>query len=997
MTKNIWLSISLLILFLSHLQVKAGNGGGYRVSFLGLNQGLPNDFVDDIYQDSEGFLWLSTRDAGLARYDGYSFRYFGVGLSVVQLRSNSCRNVTEDRWHRLWVAFDEGAEVLDLHTLLPVQPKGATDRLDRQLQQLFKENCDRVQVDGRGFVWILTQVHLYRLGFDGEGRVNDIQSMKVTANAVSGCLRDVYKDGSVLVSFNRSFYRVSSSKGRLHAVSLTKRYPQLLDHYVTDVALFEGKLWVGTTTGLYCSDGRIYTSQSRSASICHDFVSSLAVSPDGKLLVGTLGGMAIISGHGQTPVCWDINSSSTPLSSNFINCIYVHHGMVWVGTETGGVIQLTPRLLRLRNFAHTDSPFSLSPNAVNAMYAEKNGTLWVGTVEGGLNRRAPGEQGFRHYTTQNSGLPHNSVSVLAADTHQRLWIGTWGGGVCSLDMRHPDQIRRLTVDAAHAGLLVFAGALTYDPYNDGLWIGTNDGVYLYLFKSRQLVEPFKGCRNIRGCIGTAITPDKKLWMGCIDGMICVDLKSRRRSGLFTVKHYTTKLDRPESGIHEKILCFCLDKDGTLWLGSSGYGLYKKVRDKEGKDTFINYTWRDGLASNVVRGIAQDASGSLWITTDNGLSVMQPKDAVFTNLDTDDGLASVQFYFNSALVSPSGMVYLGSLQGLTAIESTHKQQSHYWGRLRFTSLTVDNELALPSQRFLDKDISVADKIYLHEGDRSFVIEFSSLNYGPEKMGTYSYRMAGYEDEWITLPPGQNSVRYSTLPPGYYRFEVRYVPGLAGDKVQTVSIAVVVRPYFWKSWWFLSLLIIAVIVLVVVIYRARIRKHHQQEVLRLYQPIADALRESPDPSVLQTRIQKIISNQKLFNDSSDRKSQEVKEKLEAHEHHFMDELMKVVEAHFTNPDFGVEQLCEEMGMSRSALSRKLKEEVGTSALQFIRNYRLDIARHQIMEAKGDLNISTLAYNVGFNDPKYFTRCFSTRYGVAPSQMMQKSNELQDWSKK
>ena len=86
-----------------------------------------------------------------------------------------------------------------------------------------------------------------------------------------------------------------------------------------------------------------------------------------------------------------------------------------------------------------------------------------------------------------------------------------------------------------------------------------------------------------------------------------------------------------------------------------------------------------------------------------------------------------------------------------------------------------------------------------------------------------------------------------------------------------------------------------------------------------------------------------------------------------------------------------------MSRSALSRKLKEEVGTSALQFIRNYRLDIARHQIMEAKGDLNISTLAYNVGFNDPKYFTRCFSTRYGVAPSQMMQKSNELQDWSKK
>lgn len=990
MTKNIFV-LSLFLLLFSHVWVMADSEKAYNVSLLGLNQGLPNDFIDDIYQDSEGFLWLSTRDAGLVRYDGYSFRYFGIGLSVVQLRSNSCRNVTEDRYHRLWVAFDEGVQVLDLHTLLPVVPKGATDGIDSRLRRLFKEHCDRVQVDGHGFVWILTQGHLHRLGFDGKGRIDDIQSMRIAANAVSGCLRDLRHDGIMYASFNRSLYKVSSARGRLRAVCLTGRYPQLQDHFVTDVALFQGKVWVGTTTGLYCSDGRIYSSHGGPVPLCHDFVSALAVSPKGSLLVGTLGGVTVIPKRGQTAMYWNIGSSVVPLGSNFVNCIYVHHDMIWVGTECGGVTQLKPRLFRLKNFVHTGSPSSLSPNAVNAMYVEKNGTLWVGTVEGGLNRRAPGEQGFTHYTVHNSRLPYNSVSVLTADPYHRLWVGTWGGGVCSVDMRHPAQINRLVTDVAHAGMLTFTGALVYDPYNDGLWIGTNDGVYLYSLKSRRIIEPFKGCRRIRGCIGTAITPDRKLWMGCLDGMICIDLRPHRRgTSLFSVRHYTRKLDRPKSDIHEKILCFCLDKDGTLWLGSSGYGLYKKVRNEKGEDTFINYTQRDGLASNVVRGIAQDSSGCLWIATDNGLSVMPPKETFFTNLDTNDGLVSSQFYFNGALAAPSGLVYLGSLQGLTVIASPRQRQNDYWGHLRFTKLMVDNEQVLPSQRFLDEDIAVAKTIRLHESDRSFVIEFSALNYGPEKMGSYSYRMAGYEDEWTLLPPGENSVRYSMLPPGHYRFEVRYVPGLAGSEVQTASVAVVVRPYFWKSWWFLSLLIITVIFIAVRLYRIHLRKHHQQEVLRLYQPIADALRESPDPSVLQTRIQKIISNQKLFHDSSDRKAQEVKEKLQATEPHFVDELMKVVETHFTNPDFGVEQLCEEMGMSRSALSRKMKEEVGTPALQFIRNYRLDIAHHQIIEAKGEMNISSLAYNVGFNDPKYFTRCFSTRYGVAPTQMMQKGDE-------
>ena len=119
------------------------------------------------------------------------------------------------------------------------------------------------------------------------------------------------------------------------------------------------------------------------------------------------------------------------------------NGLIYIGTEAGGVVRLVPQQLMVRTSVHTTHPGSLSPNAVNAIYVEHDGVLWVGTVEGGLNRRARGESTFYHYTMQNSGLSHNSVSTLTADKQGRLWIGTWGGGVCLLDMKSPQRITRL--------------------------------------------------------------------------------------------------------------------------------------------------------------------------------------------------------------------------------------------------------------------------------------------------------------------------------------------------------------------------------------------------------------------------------------------------------------------------------------------------------------------------------------------------------------------------
>ena len=99
------------------------------------------------------------------------------------------------------------------------------------------------------------------------------------------------------------------------------------------------------------------------------------------------------------------------------------------------------------------------------------------------------------------------------------------------------------------------------------------------------------------------------------------------------------------------------------------------------------------------------------------------------------------------------------------------------------------------------------------------------------------------------------------------------------------------------------------------------------------------------------------------------------------YLLEKMMKIVQLRYTDPLFNVSVFIEELGVSRSLLHKKLQSLVGQSAGRFIRNYRLNKAK-EIISIYPAMNISEVAYSVGFNDPKYFTRCFTRRYGMAPS---------------
>ena len=944
--------------------------------------GMPNNFADDIFQDSYGFVWISTHGGGLVRYDGFNYMNFNLGSSGISLRSNSCRNVYEDHFKRLWIAFEEGPQVLDLKTMQPVIPPCENEKVEAQLNKALKNLCTRMYCDAKGNVWMVSFNLLTRISFNEKGEVNRVLSISYPYNAPDLGLCDVYRNGTVVMCNNGVVSEFSVQTNRLVAKNISSMFLPLDYRYAGAVISYHGKIWLGTNRGLYNSAKQEFHASGTVHSLQHEVVTSLAITEDDKLLVGTLCGVDIIDDKTGTIEHWNC-SSVNPLSSNFVNSLLAKDGQIWVGTETGGITKLAPRQLQLEFFKHdAANPASLSPNAVNAMYAAPDGTLWVGTVEGGLNALAPGSRNFTHYTMANSGLPHNSVSTLAADNRGNLWIGTWGTGIAVMNLQQPGRIIPLVVDAKHQPFLNFAGVLVYDPINDGMWLGTNDGLFFYDLKRQQLIEPFKGCLNVRGCIGSLITRDGKLLMGCVQGMVEINLKSRiLGKGDFAVKYHQYKLDDPKSGVIDKILSFCLAKDGKIWLGSNGYGLYCYNYNKEGKTYVKSFTTNNGLANNTVKGIVEDNQGMLWIATDNGLSIFNPKTETFSSYSRKDGLLSSQFYFNGAIRDAKGKIYLGTDEGLMAVTGVN-HAVHNSARLRFTELLVDNQPVFAGSDYLDDDISIAKRLCIHESDKSFTIFFSALNYGNDTQGVYLYRMKGYENDWVQLKPGQHSVRYSTLPAGSYQFEVKYIPSFDSDKEQVISVDIKVTPYFWKSWWFVSLMVIAFIAFLLYIYTSRLEKMREREVEELYRPIEAALKDSDEPGKLQSRIQMILENQKRYQDSQKKSIEADRKQVAEKERPFMDIVMEVMEKNYDNSEFGVQELADEMRMNRSVLSKKLNAEAGQPTAQFIRNYRLDIAKKMITENAANRNITEIAYRVGFNDPKYFTRCFTKQYGVSPS---------------
>jgi YesN/AraC family two-component response regulator len=104
----------------------------------------------------------------------------------------------------------------------------------------------------------------------------------------------------------------------------------------------------------------------------------------------------------------------------------------------------------------------------------------------------------------------------------------------------------------------------------------------------------------------------------------------------------------------------------------------------------------------------------------------------------------------------------------------------------------------------------------------------------------------------------------------------------------------------------------------------------------------------------------------------------------DHQFLERAIRVVFENLDNSEFDVPQFCSEMNTSKTLLYSKLKSLTGQSATEFVRHIRLKEAKKLLLNNGQQFTISEISYQVGFNDPLYFSRCFRKYFGIPPSEV-------------
>ena len=172
--------------------------------------------------------------------------------------------------------------------------------------------------------------------------------------------------------------------------------------------------------------------------------------------------------------------------------------------------------------------------------------------------------------------------------------------------------------------------------------------------------------------------------------------------------------------------------------------------------------------------------------------------------------------------------------------------------------------------------------------------------------------------------------------------------------------------------------------ILILTAQMNSSYQTESYRI--GVESYLYKPFDESMLKARISGILSSrqksQKRFLNTLD--TSDLNIVRESEDEKFVERVTSYVKQNYKDPEFSIDDIVSEVGCSKSMLHKKMQSVMGQAPGNFIRTYRLNVAREILANKQNRLNVSQVAYEVGFNDPKYFSRCFTKAFGYPPSMI-------------
>ncbi|MEO7977952.1 two-component regulator propeller domain-containing protein [Flavobacterium sp.] len=751
------------------------------VKFLDISDGLSNNSVTAIYQDSDGYMWFGTYD-GLNRYDGYDFKVFRNRINDNKsLQFNTIYSIEGDTQNNIWVGGTKGICIYNKTTAIF---HSVSYTFTNNKQQILKDIIHQTCAISDSLVLVASQnlglIAFYNGSFTGKPVSLKIGNKSITnydaiaiQNDKKNLHRWVYVRNVGICDYNKD----SKNLKLIFPLSLEVKKMKLAS---------DGNIWLGTDEGLFLFNLKTGSfSENYLSNRCS--ITDILIDNKKQMWVTTDGcGIYQVIGTNKKAITYNAINGNQLAKSNSVWSLYKDKsGNKWFGSLRGGISMLssTPKYFK----SVRDKAKDPAENFILSFCEDDKSNVWVGTDGAGLKYWDRKSNTYINYTNKISS---NFITGIVRDDNNDIWLSTWAGGVNRINKKN----NTVSLFSCYNPFTKQTEKNIWFVYKDSksnIWASATNEGSLYIFdRSSGNFKLFD--RNLNNLQCLTETSDGTLWGGNYTTLFSIDKKSRKIN--------KTIIGNPIRCIHE-------DKDKNLWLGTQEGGLLLFDRKK---NTFKRLSTDDGLPSNTILRLLEDKEGNLWMSTYNGICRFDKKRKTFRNFSVNDGLQSNQFSFNAGVKLSTGEFLFGGINGFNIFFPQAIKGSNQKNNLLLTNFYVNNqpieeskaEVVLPSNPGKIKEVTLA------YDQTALSLEFVAIDYDNADKINYAYFLKGWDEQWNYA--GQTrKANYSRLPEGKYFFKVKTTNFKGGWNKEVSLVSIEVLPPWYRTWWAYSLYLLALL--------------------------------------------------------------------------------------------------------------------------------------------------------------------------------------------
>ncbi len=796
-------------------QTKNGSlGDSLHFHLLDVSSGLSHNFINDIKQDSLGFIWIATID-GLNRYDGNNFLQFKKHLdsSSKGLVNNYIQQLEIKNNSELLIATDAGLAIynfrMDNFQLINTEGGLLNNSVSAIEMGLDDNSIIGTYRGGIQFAddnWSLKN-----------SKENFLQNINLTSTEISSI--QLQQDSLLWIgTYNDGLNKINLNDGKVtHPFSKDPPASAVINSLYEDI---DGNLWIGTRNGLQIITKendtiRLNSATSLSAGLSDNDVLCFEEDECGNMWLGTRnGGLNILEKSSLFDKSADINiwwylpkSDGSSVYNRTVSVITMDRdNNMWVGTPTG-INYVNPLGDPVRLIEHSRDKETISHDRIGALAKSENNKVWIGTDGGGLDLYDPQTEkidNYNHNDWDKSSLSNNYILSILEDRKDRVWVGTYQGGLNRLDKKTGKSKHYLQGSVSNGSDV----RVVFESNNGTIWVGTNrGGLYRYL----ESEDKFKYIESL-GKIDIRSIKDNKtgdnLWLATFgSGLI--------RYNPVNDDSQSYNKDNTKGFNSDIIFSVLLLENGEVLAGTRYGGL---LRFNPDTDEVLNFTEEDGLSNNTVNSLIWEDETYVWMGTYNGINRYNIKTNEILDISSLDNIQAGEFNIGTALKNSSGNLYFGGNNGLNILDPDHFRTVEQEHPLLFEGLKVLNEAvkvnAGEKNPILRQSILYQDEIELKHDQNSFSVEFAAVKYPEAHNLTYSYKLENYNEYWIEEQKA-GIANFTSVPPGEYTLKVRTNSGLDAKNYKELKIIIV--PPFWKTFPAYLLYIIVAAILIWISFR------------------------------------------------------------------------------------------------------------------------------------------------------------------------------------